>query len=134
MSRLAADDPFGHYACWHQLMQQTFSQGKRVQTSRPAATLPGPDVAARTTTPLVSSSVGRSAEALDVAELLASANGDTAAAIIEGEPGIGKTTLWLSALDRAQGQGLRELAARTSAAESVLAYPALADLLTGIDP
>jgi DNA-binding CsgD family transcriptional regulator len=55
--------------------------------------------------------------------------------VIEGDPGIGKTTLWLSALDQARERGFVVLAARASATDSVLAYTSLADLLAdaGID-
>jgi DNA-binding NarL/FixJ family response regulator len=53
--------------------------------------------------------------------------------LIEGEPGIGKTTLWLAALEQARESGFRVLSARAAAAESVLAYAALADLLDGVD-
>jgi DNA-binding CsgD family transcriptional regulator len=49
--------------------------------------------------------------------------------LIEGEAGIGKTTLWLAAVEAAQDRGFRVLSARAAAAESVLAYTALADLL-----
>ncbi len=54
--------------------------------------------------------------------------------LIEGEPGIGKTTLWLAALEQARNRGFRVLSARVAAAESVLAYTALADLLDGVGP
>jgi DNA-binding CsgD family transcriptional regulator len=52
--------------------------------------------------------------------------------LIEGEPGIGKTTLWLAALELARDKGFLVLSARAAAAESVLAYTALADLLDGV--
>ena len=52
--------------------------------------------------------------------------------LIEGEPGIGKTTLWLAAVELARDKGFRVLSARAAAAESVLAYTALADLLDGV--
>jgi len=53
--------------------------------------------------------------------------------LIEGEPGIGKTTLWLAAVEQAAAKGFRVLSARAAAAESVLAYTALADLLDEVD-
>ncbi|MFL0293006.1 LuxR C-terminal-related transcriptional regulator [Mycobacterium sp. SMC-18] len=56
-----------------------------------------------------------------------------AALLLEGEAGIGKTTLWLSVIDQARTSGVRVLSARTAAAESVLAYAALADLLGAVD-
>jgi DNA-binding CsgD family transcriptional regulator len=52
--------------------------------------------------------------------------------LIEGEPGIGKTTLWLAAVELARDKGFLVLSARAAAAESVLAYTALADLLDGV--
>ncbi len=56
------------------------------------------------------------------------------ALLIEGEPGIGKTTLWLAAVEQATVRGFRVLSTRAAAAESVLAYTALADMLDGVDP
>jgi hypothetical protein len=56
-----------------------------------------------------------------------------AALVIEGDPGIGNTTLWLGALDRARERGSTVLASRAAEAESVLAYAALADLLSDVD-
>ena len=56
------------------------------------------------------------------------------ALLIEGEPGIGKTTLWLAAVEQATRAGFRVLSTRAAAAESVLAYTALADMLDGVDP
>jgi DNA-binding CsgD family transcriptional regulator len=53
--------------------------------------------------------------------------------LIEGEAGIGKTTLWLTALEQARERGFRVLSARAAAAESVLAYTVLADLLDGVE-
>jgi DNA-binding CsgD family transcriptional regulator len=51
---------------------------------------------------------------------------------IEGEAGIGKTTLWLGAEDRARSRGFQVLSARAVHAESALAYAALADLLRDV--
>jgi DNA-binding CsgD family transcriptional regulator len=50
--------------------------------------------------------------------------------VIEGEAGIGKTTLWLSALRQARERGFVVLTTRAAATESVLAYASLADLVT----
>ncbi len=77
--------------------------------------------------------VGREREVRAVDTLLDSAAGESAALVIEGDPGIGKTTLWREALTRARERGLRVLEARASAAESVLAYASLADLLADVD-
>ena len=54
--------------------------------------------------------------------------------VVEGEPGIGKTTLWLASIEKARAQGFLVLAARAVEAESVLAYTSLADLLSGLYP
>jgi DNA-binding CsgD family transcriptional regulator len=83
--------------------------------------------------PNVTPLIGRDTETGAVAELLGVADGESAALILEGEPGIGKTTLWLHGLKQARGQGIQVLSARASAAESVLAYAGLADLLADVD-
>jgi len=70
-------------------------------------------------------------EAVD--NLLSAASEEPAALVVEGEAGIGKTTLWLGALDRARDRGFRVLAAQAAVAESVLAYTGVADLLSGLD-
>lgn len=75
----------------------------------------------------------RSTEARTVTRFLASASAMPSALLIEGEPGIGKTTLWLSAVEQAHDRGFRVLSARAAAAESVLAYTALADLFDCVD-
>src|SRR3954471_15637117 len=74
----------------------------------------------------------RSAEGRSVGGFLASATSQPSALLIEGEPGIGKTTLWLAAVEQARDKGFRVLSARPAAAESVLAYTALADLLDAV--
>jgi len=79
------------------------------------------------------SAVARPAEAKAVAAFLDTVADATAGLVIEGQPGIGKTTLWLSALKTARERGFRVLSTRPSAAESVLAYTGLADLLNGVD-
>jgi DNA-binding CsgD family transcriptional regulator len=82
---------------------------------------------------MVSALVGRDSESRIAAAVLDTAATQTAGLIIEGEPGIGKTTLWLDAVERARARGFRVLVARASAAESVLAYATLADLLEDVD-
>lgn len=75
----------------------------------------------------------RPAEAAAVTDFLAAAAGKPAALVVEGEPGIGKTTLWLDAVEQARERGFRVMAARTAEVEAGLAYASLADLLHGID-
>ena len=75
----------------------------------------------------------RRAEEQAIADFLDAAQNSAHALLIEGEAGIGKTTLWLDVLQRAEVSGLRVLSARAAVAESVLAYTALADLLADVD-
>jgi DNA-binding CsgD family transcriptional regulator len=77
--------------------------------------------------------VSRPQESRVVSDFLQSAAHQPSGLVIEGEPGIGKTTLWLSGVDQARDSGYQVLAARVGQAESVLAYAALADLLRDID-
>lgn len=77
---------------------------------------------------------GGSAQSQTVADFLTLVSREPSALVIEGQAGIGKTTLWLSAVDQARGRGYQVLSARAVAAESVLAYASLADLLSDVDP
>jgi DNA-binding CsgD family transcriptional regulator len=77
--------------------------------------------------------VSRGGEIGAASDFAASASREPAALVLEGEAGIGKTTVWLAAVDRARAAGSRVLSARTAAAESTLAYGALADLLSEVD-
>ena len=53
--------------------------------------------------------------------------------VIEGDAGIGKTTVWTNACDVARQRGYRVATSRPSEAESVLAYAGVADLLADVD-
>ncbi len=53
--------------------------------------------------------------------------------VIEGEAGVGKSTLMAHVASRATARGLRVLAARGAASEVTFAYAAVADLLADID-
>lgn len=77
--------------------------------------------------------VGREDESRAAAAFLDSVTTAPAALVIDGEPGIGKTTLWSATVDHARARGIRVLTTRAAAAESVLAYAALADLLSNLD-
>jgi DNA-binding CsgD family transcriptional regulator len=68
-----------------------------------------------------------------VDEFLASVPSGPAVMIVEGEAGIGKTTIWLAAQERAQELGFRVLSTRAAPAESVLAFSSLDPLLDGLD-
>jgi len=77
--------------------------------------------------------VGRRAEEEAVADFLDAAVNEPSALVIEGEAGIGKTTLWLDSIRRARERGFTVLRSRAAMAESVLAYTVLADLLDHLD-
>lgn len=57
-----------------------------------------------------------------------------AALVVEGAPGIGKTTLWQAALDRAAAASLTILRCRPAQAEASLAFGGLIDLLQTVGP
>jgi DNA-binding CsgD family transcriptional regulator/tetratricopeptide (TPR) repeat protein len=78
--------------------------------------------------------VSRSGEHQAVDDLLGFADAEPAGLVIAGEPGIGKTTLWLDGVARARELGFRVLSTRADEAESVLAYAAVADLLQDVEP
>ncbi|MCV7100818.1 helix-turn-helix transcriptional regulator [Mycobacterium palustre] len=77
--------------------------------------------------------VSRQAEEQALADFFDSATRQPCALVIEGDAGIGKTTLWQDTLARARDRGFRVLTSRAAAAESVLAYTALADLVSDVD-
>jgi DNA-binding CsgD family transcriptional regulator len=72
------------------------------------------------------------AETRAVEDFLTLAAREPAALILDGEAGIGKTTLWLTAVDAARKRGFRVLSARSNGAESQLGYGAVLDLLHGV--
>jgi len=55
-----------------------------------------------------------------------------AGAVIVGEAGIGKTAVWLAALEEARARNFRVLSCRPSEAEARFSFAGLADLLGGI--
>ena len=65
--------------------------------------------------------VSRPQESRVVSDFLRSAAHQPSGLVIEGEPGIGKTTLWLSGVEEARDSGYRVFQARVGQAESVLA-------------
>jgi DNA-binding NarL/FixJ family response regulator len=73
--------------------------------------------------------VGRDQELGRIGALL----DDGGALLLEGEAGIGKTTVWRSALTEARERGLQVLAATPAQAEQSFAYGVLADLLAEVD-
>jgi DNA-binding CsgD family transcriptional regulator len=73
--------------------------------------------------------IGREQELAAVGRLLDRARDGPAALVIDGEAGIGKTTVWLEALRAAEARGLRVLQARPAETEAKLSYSAVADLV-----
>jgi len=73
--------------------------------------------------------VGRQPELARIDVFLAAVHDSARVLLIEGEAGMGKTTLWLAGLEKAAGRGWRVLAARPSDAEATFAYAGLGDLL-----
>ena len=73
--------------------------------------------------------IGREDELAAVERVLRA--GRPAALVLEGEPGIGKTTLWRAAVDAAARLGCTVLAAAPAEAERELAFAALGDLVAG---
>lgn len=73
--------------------------------------------------------VGRDAEFQTIGRFLARAGDQLPAALVlEGEAGIGKTTLWRAAVERAEAGGQRVLSCALAQGESRLAFAGLADL------
>jgi DNA-binding CsgD family transcriptional regulator len=82
-----------------------------------------------TQTPRVTAVLGREHE-LALAEAFVASDADQSRVLLlEGEAGVGKTTLWLAGVQRARELGLQVLEARPAASESQLSFAALGDLL-----
>ena len=74
--------------------------------------------------------VGREPELAVVDAFLGTTVSTTPAALVlEGEAGIGKSTVWLAAVGAARDRGFVALSTRPTQAEHGLAYVALGDLL-----
>src|SRR6187551_1362014 len=78
---------------------------------------------------VLDSIVGREAELREIERFLAAVRTAPGALVIEGEAGIGKSTIWLEAVRRAEESGFRVLQARPAESEARLSYAALADLV-----
>jgi hypothetical protein len=73
--------------------------------------------------------IGREAELRAVERFLDGLAAEPRALVLDGEAGIGKTTLWLAAVAAAGARSFRVLQARPSESEARLSYAALADLV-----
>jgi hypothetical protein len=76
--------------------------------------------------------VGRNEELSSVNAFLDREAEGPAAILLEGEAGIGKSTLWLAGVDAAQARGFRVLSTRPAEAERGLAYAGLGDLFENV--
>jgi DNA-binding CsgD family transcriptional regulator len=77
--------------------------------------------------------IGRAAELEAIEAFLDALDRGPAALVLEGEPGIGKTTLMRAGVATARARGARVLSCTASASETRLSYVALADLLADVD-
>ena len=73
--------------------------------------------------------VGRDSELAAVGRFLDGIAAEPGALLVEGEAGIGKTTVWAAAVGEAESRGVRVLQARAAETEVQLSYAALADLV-----
>lgn len=76
-----------------------------------------------------SGAVGRDAELDEVDEFLIRLRIASSVLALEGEAGIGKTTIWQEALRRATEAGMLVLSCRPAAAEAKLSFSGLSDML-----
>ena len=78
--------------------------------------------------------IGRQAEVAAVTAFLDAVPTGPVGLVIDGEPGIGKTTIWLEAVRLAQERGYRVLRARPAEHEQDLSYAGLGDLFRDVLP
>ena len=76
--------------------------------------------------------VGRQEELGSLLAFIGESHEGPAAFVLEGEAGIGKSTLWLAGVEHARSQGSRVLASRPAEAERGLAYVGLCDLFEDV--
>lgn len=81
------------------------------------------------TTPRRVDVIGRETEVAALEAFVDSGATVPAVLILDGEPGIGKTTLWQLGVDAARARSLRVLEASPAEAESALSFAALGDLV-----
>src|SRR5947209_2112672 len=76
--------------------------------------------------------VGREEELGRLHGFVGRAGDGPAALVLEGEPGIGKSTLWLAGVGHAKELGVRVLSSRPAEAEQSLAHVGLGDLFADV--
>ena len=75
---------------------------------------------------MVGVAINRSGKHKAVEDFLTAASAQPSCLVVDGEAGIGKTTLWLAAIGRARERGFTVLSAQAGQTESMLAYAATA--------
>ena len=75
--------------------------------------------------------VGREEELSSLQAFVDEATRGPAALVLEGEAGIGKSTLWEAGIERAHAQGLTVFSSQPAEAERALGHVGLGDLLDG---
>jgi DNA-binding CsgD family transcriptional regulator/tetratricopeptide (TPR) repeat protein len=75
---------------------------------------------------------GRESEQAQLARLLEAGGDGPSALLLEGAPGIGKSSLWRDAVQRARGRGWRVAASVPGKPDRELAFAGLGDLFDGI--
>jgi DNA-binding CsgD family transcriptional regulator len=73
--------------------------------------------------------IGRDGELDTISAFLGSPDDGAGALVLEGPPGIGKTTLWRRGFDYAEQRGYRVVACSAAVSEAQLSFTALRDLL-----
>jgi DNA-binding CsgD family transcriptional regulator len=76
--------------------------------------------------------VGRDEELASLHAYIDELRGRPTALVLEGDAGIGKSTLWLAGVEHARARGLRVLSSRPAEAEQGLAHAGLGDLLEDV--
>src|SRR5438876_11538139 len=76
--------------------------------------------------------VGREEELGSLHAFIGEAQRGPAALVLEGDAGIGKSTLWLAGVEHARALGLRVLSSRPAEAERGLAHVGLGDLFEDV--
>ena len=82
--------------------------------------------------PTANEVIGREDELFALQRALEGVRGGATALLLEGEAGIGKTTVWQRGVELALERGYRVLQSRPAEAEARLAYATVGDLLHGV--
>ena len=72
--------------------------------------------------------VGRTDELSRISDFVTGREPGTQVLVLDGAPGVGKTTLWEAGVGLARKNGMRVLTARSSGAETALCFAAVVDL------